>query len=70
MGLVLSQKNTIGSGVLRRRFERRLLKPLRIRWKALRLRRKPPQWVGIALLVLVGDVVLAAVVWTIVDFLH
>ena len=70
MGLVLSQKNTIGSGVPRRRFERHLLKPLWSRWKALRLRRKPPQWVGIALLVLAGDVVLAVVVWTIVDLLR
>ena len=70
MGLVMSQKNTIGSGVPKRRFERRLLKPLWRRWKALRLRRKPPQWVGIALLVLAGDVVLAVVVWTIVDLLR
>jgi hypothetical protein len=70
MGLVLSQKNTIGSGVPKRRFERRLLSPLWRRWKALRLRRRPPQWVGIALLVLAGDVVLAAVVWIVVDVLR
>jgi hypothetical protein len=67
MGPVSSQKNTIGSGALKKRVERERLWP---RWKALRLRRKPPHWVGIALLVLAGDVVLAAVVWTVVGFLR
>jgi hypothetical protein len=75
MGLVLSQKNTIGSGVPKRRFERRLLKPLWRGWRALHSRckpppRKPPHWVGIVLLVLAADVVLATVVWTVVDFLR
>ena len=68
MNLVLSQKHTIGSRILGRRFGRGLLKPLRRRWKALRLRRKHPQWFRIALLVLAADIVLAASVWTVVDF--
>jgi hypothetical protein len=69
MSLVLFQKNTIGSGAPKRRFDRRLLKLLSRRCKALCLRRKHPQWIRIALFVLVGDIVLAAAVWIAVDFI-
>ncbi len=65
MSLVLFQKNTIGSGTPKRGFDRRLLKLLSRCCKALRLRRKDPQWIRIALLVLAVDIVLAAVVWII-----
>jgi hypothetical protein len=65
MSLVLFQKDTIGSGAPKRRFDRRLLKLLSRSCKALRLRRKDPQWIRIALLVLAVDIVLAAVVWII-----
>jgi hypothetical protein len=67
MNLVLSQKNTIVSTISVRRFDRRLLKPLARRWKALRLRRKRPEWIRIALLALAGDIVLAAAAWIVVD---
>lgn len=74
MNLVLSQKHTIdpevGSKIPRRRSDRRLLKPLSRRWKALRLRRKRPQWIRIALLVLAADIVLAVTVWVVVDLLR
>lgn len=63
MSLVLFQKNTIGSGAPKRRFDRRLLKLLSRCCKA--LRRKDPQWIRIALLVLAVDIVLAAAVWII-----
>ena len=71
MNLVLSQKNTIGSKILAGRFDRRLLKRLSRRSRTPRLRRKRPQWggiLGIALLVLAGDIVLAVLAWIVVDF--
>jgi hypothetical protein len=67
MNLALSQKHTLGSKTSGRRFDRFLLKSRR--HKALRLRFKRPQWVRVALLVLAGDIVLAAAVWIVVDFL-
>lgn len=74
MNLVLSQKHTIdpevGSKIPERRSGRRLLKPLSRGWKALRLRRKRPQWIRIALLVLAADIALAATVWVVVDLLR
>lgn len=68
MNLVLSQKHTIGSRILRRRFGR-LLKSRSHPSKVPRLRFKHPQWFRIALLVLAADIVLAASVWIVVDFL-
>jgi hypothetical protein len=64
MNLLLSQKSTIDF----KHFNRPLLKRLSQRWKALRLRRKGPQWAGVALLVLVGDILIATAVWIAVDF--
>lgn len=70
MNLVLSQKHTIGSRISASRFDRHLLKPLSRRWKVLRLRFKRPQWIRIALLILAADIVLAATVWIVIDFLR
>jgi len=70
MNLVLSQKHTVGSRILTSRFGRHLLKPRSRRGKALRLRFKRPHWVRIALLVLAADVMLAATVWIVIDFLQ
>jgi hypothetical protein len=36
--------------------------------KALRLRRKGPQWALLVLFVILGDILLAVTVWTAVDF--
>jgi hypothetical protein len=68
MSLVLSQKNTIGLGVGIRNFIPLLQNKLSRRGKAPRLRRKGPQWARIALLVIAGDILLAAFVWMAVDF--
>ena len=68
MTLLLSQKSTIGSGILVEHFIRPLLNRLSQPRKALRLRRREPQWVRVALLVFVGDVLLATAIWIAVDF--
>ena len=70
MNLVLSQKHTFGSAISGQRLERYLWKPLQRGWKVLRLRRKRPQWIYIALLVLAADIMLAATVWVAVDLFH
>jgi len=67
MTLVLSQKSTISFRIVVRNFIHLLLSKLSQRGKALRLRRKGPQWARVALLVIVGDILLAAVVWMSVD---
>ena len=67
MTLVLSQKNTIGFRIVIGNFIHLLLNKLSQRGKALRLRRKGPQWARVALIVIVGDILLAAVVWMSVD---
>lgn len=68
MTLVLSQKNTIGLRIAVRNFIHTLLNKLSPPGKALRLRRKGPQWARVALYVIVGDILLAGVVWTAVNF--
>jgi hypothetical protein len=68
MTLLLSQKNTIGSRILAKHFNRPLLNRLSQRWKALRLRRRGPQWARVVLLVFVGDILLATAIWIAVDF--
>lgn len=68
MTLLLFQKNTIGPRILAKHFNPPLLKQLSQFGKALRLRRRGSQWARIALLVFVGDVLLAAAVWIAVDF--
>jgi hypothetical protein len=68
MTLVLSQKNTIGFRIVIRDFIHLLLNKLPQRGMPLRLRQKGPQWAGVALIVIVGDILLAAVVWMAVDF--
>lgn len=70
MNLVLSQKHTVGSRILTSRFGRHLLKPRSRGGKALRLRFKRPHWIRVALLVLAADVMLAATVWVVIDFLQ
>jgi hypothetical protein len=68
MTLVLSQKNTIGFRIVIRDFIHLLLNKLPRRGMPLRLRQKGPQWARVALIVIVGDILLAAVVWMAVDF--
>ena len=70
MSLFLSQKNTFSLGALERRLDRHLLNLFSRARKVLRLRQKHPQWFRIALLILIGDIVLAASVWIAVDFLR
>ena len=68
MTLLLFQKSTIGPGILAKHFSRPLLKQLSQSGKALRLRRRGPQWARVALLVFVGDILLATAIWIAVDF--
>jgi hypothetical protein len=64
----LSQKNSIGLRNLAYHFNRPFQAPFLLRWKALRLRRRSPQWARVALLIFVGDILLATVVWIAIDF--
>jgi hypothetical protein len=68
MTLALFQKNTIAFGIVVRNLIHLLLNKLSQRGKALPMRRKGPQWARVALLVIVGDILLAAIVWMAVDF--
>jgi hypothetical protein len=68
MTLLSSQKRMLGFGIFIKRFGRPVLKQLSQRPKALRLRQKDPQWAGVALLVVVADILLAMVTWIAVDF--
>ena len=68
MTLVLSQRNTIGFRIVMRNFIHLLLNKSLQAGMVLRLRRKGPQWARVALMVIVGDILLAAVAWMAVDF--
>jgi hypothetical protein len=68
MTLLLSQKSTIGSRILAKHFNRSLLNQLSQPRKAVRRRRRGPQWARVALLVFVGDILLATAIWIAVDF--
>jgi hypothetical protein len=68
MTLLLSQKSTIGLRILAKYFNHPFQAPFLQRWKALRLRRRDPQWARVVLLVFVGDILLATVVWIAIDF--
>jgi hypothetical protein len=71
MNLSLSQRDTTYRSIVRKRRRVARLRRLLQRSKISRLRRRGPRWMLAALLLLLaGDVVLAIVVWLIVEYIN